>query len=74
MNDQTAVSVTILSRLLLAEQGPALAPGEGQGGIFLCFRVVQGDRKDRKGQNDGNLGLLGLRGRMCGNYRLLVTL
>lgn len=49
MNDQTAGSVTTLSRLLLAEQGPILAPGDGEEGIFLYFWVVQGEQKGQKG-------------------------
>lgn len=63
MNDQTSGSVTTLSGLLLAEQGPILAPGDGREAFSSNFELCKGSRKDRKGQNDGELGILGLRGR-----------
>lgn len=65
LNDQTALSVTVLSRLFLAEQGPALAPGEGEGGIFLYFRVVQGEQKGQKGAERWKLGSFGAEGKGC---------
>ena len=66
MNDWSAGSVPILSRLLLSKV-PAWAPRKDKReALFLYFRVVQGEQKGQRGQNDGQLGSFGAGGE--GNF------